>query len=182
MAWGVEITNTADGSRQEMILLSIGYYILPSGAAIRLFEQPAWCRDCGKFVRAEHLSALEAIEAQIAKYQGKAAESRRQLAGWMYRFRLKSGRQLLHELSVYEEAVAEEKTRREWRLKRQSLPRCLHCGSTALDLPPGDEEYPHPAGNGRVRVAITSHMTLAAEENECYSAEGLRIEDVRVPL
>jgi hypothetical protein len=72
--------------------------------------------------------------------------------------------------------------RREWRLKRLSPPRCLDCGSTALDLPPSDEEYPHPAGNGRVRVTITSHMSLAAEANECYNSEGLWIEDVRVPV
>jgi hypothetical protein len=182
MAWGVEITNPDDGSREEMLLLSIGYYILPSGAAIRLYEQPAWCRGCREFVRAEHLSALEDIDAGIAKYRGKAAETRRRLGGWMYRLGLKSSRQSLHELSVWEEAVVEEQMRREWRLKRQSPPRCLECGSTALDLPPDDGEYPHPSGNGRVQVAITSHVSLAADANEYYSAEGLRIEGAWIPV
>jgi hypothetical protein len=182
MAWGVEITNPDDGSCEEMLLLSIGYYILPSGAAIRLYEQPAWCRDCWKFVRAEHLSALEDIDAQMKKYRGKAAETRRQLAGWLYLLGLKCRRQLVHELSVWEEAVAEEEMRQEWRLKRQSPPRCLECGSTALDLPPSDEVYAHPSGNGRVQVAITSHVSLAADETEYYSAEGRRIEDVRIPV
>jgi hypothetical protein len=181
MAWGVEIKNPADGSCEEMLLLSIGYYLLPRGAAIRLYEQPAWCRGCGKFVRAEFLSALEDIDAQMAKYGGKAAETRRQLTGWLYRFGLKSRRQLLHELSVWEEAVAEEEMRREWRLKRQSPPRCLRCGSMALHLPPSDEEYPHPSGKGRVQVAITSHVSLAVDANEYYSAEGLRIEGVQAP-
>jgi hypothetical protein len=181
MAWGVDITNLDDGSREEILLLSIGYYVLPSGATIRLYEQPAWCRDCGKFVRAEHLSALEDIDAQLAKYRKKAAEVRVQLAGWLYRLGLKSRRQLLHELSAWEEAVEEEKTRREWRVRRQSAPRCLACGSTALDVP-GDGEYPHPSGRGRVKVSITSHYSLAVDEDEYYTAEGLRTEGARTPV
>lgn len=179
MGWCVEITNPDDGSQQELLLLSTGYYVFPSGAVIRLYEQPAWCRCCEKFVRAEHLSPLEDIDAQMTKYRAKAATTRRQLAGWLYRLGLKCPQQLRHELSVWEEAVAEEEMRREWRLRRESPPRCLQCGSTALDLPPSDEEYPHPSGRGRVRVMITSHVSLAFDANEYYSAEGVRVEDVR---
>jgi hypothetical protein len=154
MAWSVEITNPVDGSCEEMTLLSTGYYILPNGAAIRLYEQPAWCRDCQRFVRAEHLPALADIDAQMTKYQGKAAETRRHLAGWLYRFRLKCRRQLRRELSVYEEAVAEEEMRRLWRQMRQSPPRCLECGSTALELPPSDEEYLTRPGVGASRSRL----------------------------
>jgi hypothetical protein len=128
------------------------------------------------------LSALEDIDAEIAKYRGKADETRRRPAGWPYRLGLRSRRQPLQELSVWEEAVTAEEMRREWRLNRQSPARCLDCGSTALDLPPGDKVYPHPSGKGRVRVAITSHVSLAADGNECFSAEGLPIEYVRIPV
>src|ERR1043166_7100045 len=175
VAWGVEITNPDDGSREEMLLLSIGYYVLPGGVTIRAFEQPPWCRDCSKFVRAEHLSDVEDIDAQVAKYSGKAADVRMQLAAWLFRLGLglRSRQHLLHELSVWEEAVAEELVRREWRLTRQSAPRCLSCGSTALDLP-SDGDFPHPSGNGRVRVEITSHLSLATDENKYYTSDGLR--------
>jgi hypothetical protein len=182
MAWGVDITNTADGTCEGLTLMSTRWYILPSAAAIRLYEQVAWCRGCAKFVRAEHLGSLEEIDAQMAKYRQEVADRRRKLDGWLYRLRLKDGGQLSHEISVYQDAVAEYEMRRQWRLDRQSPPRCLECGSTELMLPPDDEEFPHPAGKGRIRVSITSHMELAVCAAEHYTSDGLRLEAGQIPV
>ena len=180
MGWGVEITNAEEGTREEMLLLSNGNYVLPSGATLSLSEQPAWCQRCRKFVRAEYLSSLEEIDAEVTKYQEKVADSRKLLAGLPKSTKSKDRQHVLHELSIWEDAIVNLANRRQWRISRQSPPKCLECRSTELDLPPsGVDEYPHPGGKGRVRVEIISHVSLFLDEKEYYSPEGVRIEGPR---
>ena len=67
MAWGVEIINLSDGSCEELLLLSIGYYILPSGAAIRLYEQILEKKKA--LLGSDHPDLTEAIERLVQLYE-----------------------------------------------------------------------------------------------------------------
>jgi hypothetical protein len=182
MAWGVAIRYLDADSTEGLTLLSNGYYLLEDSTATRLYEQVAWCLDCKRFERAEYLPEIADIDVEIAKYAARAAKIKAQLGGWLYRFGLRSRGEFLHELSVWQDAVAEAQRQRRWRLGRQSPPRCLACGSAQIETPPEDGDYQHPGGKGRVRIEITSHLSLALQVLECFTAEGLRLEGVRVPV
>jgi hypothetical protein len=137
---------------------SLYYYELPDGQQLPLFHRQAWCAECATIVNAEELPDVAEIqgllEGAIAdEAAGGAAESQPE------RIKLLQG------------AL-------QWRLLRESPPRCLVCGTYRIEsLKPlvGSSAARHPQCGGELQFEIGAYVTLGDTGGKC-SPEGVRLE------
>jgi hypothetical protein len=174
MAWGVEIRDANSGKILGTVLLSglERQYVLSDGTNCPMCDQVAWCRSCKKFVAAEHLRALEEIDARIAAIRNGTDREPWELAVEKQLFDATGI--VLNRPERVQERMDEALRWRRWRMSRTAPPKCLECGSrefNPLDSST-DISQPHPAGDGRmIRCTTLGHYSLA-ESLGRYSVDG----------
>jgi hypothetical protein len=138
------------------------YYRLPDGERLHVRQTAAWCQSCGKFTLVEYIESVAELEAELpglivrkdqlleeAHGQSSVSEDLRSIG---------------FDLDWTERAIAEVPVRIAWRRKRQSPPKCLHCGTSNLleiDDPCGGDPFTHPHNGERV---ISSNGFASTEE------------------
>jgi hypothetical protein len=148
-----------ESGRDEWVLWSAFLdYRLADGAKLHILQQPAWCPACSRFVLAEEVPLVQALEEEIARYQSADRET---LQMWAF---VSNG-------SPVEERVAELLRYVEWRQERQSPPRCLHCGAADPVPIPLSGEFVHPGTGERVVVGDSGFADTAPWVAE-FSPEG----------
>ena len=129
-----------ESGRDEWVLWSAFIdYRLEDGSKLHVLQQPAWCRGCSRFVVAEQVPAVEALEAEIARFRSADPDT---LETWAF---------VSNGASVAEQ-VAELLRYVDWRKGRKSPPRCLECGAVDPVPVPTRGEFAHPATGERVVV------------------------------
>jgi hypothetical protein len=117
------------------------YYELGDGSFVAVPIGLIWCRACRRFTCGERLEAIEDIDRQIAESR---EQPRHETLG-SDEFRIRWTRKL--------------ENKRRWREARQSLPRCLECGSTQNVAIAVGRWTRHPSGLGWVRVSMPALYT-----------------------
>jgi hypothetical protein len=146
---------------------SIDYYRLEDGTEFPRSDQSAWCFACHSLRSAERLWEADHLREIIRQLEegelsAGAGDTRSDQGDE------ETSRQL-HQLQWFRHAY-------QWRLTRQSPPRCLECGSTDLrPLAPGVEDrlnsFEHPGCGGTFRLNNYWHGSQA--RYQILSAEGL---------
>ena len=122
----------------------------------------AWCCACQRAVEAERLPQVSEIEAQIAEVSSGG--------DWVREWLASTGR-----------TAAEEgkrlQGRREWRLARQSPPKCLECGSAGIVPFSQDENgdwraIEHGGWGGRLGAGYAGRALVREWPLPQYSCEG----------
>jgi hypothetical protein len=148
-----------DSRRDEWVLWSAFIdYRLADGTKLHILQGPAWCAACGRFVIAEDIPSVEALEEEIARYRSNDPDA---LQKWAF---VSSG-------APAEERIAELMRYVRWRQERRSPPHCLQCGSTdPVPIPMGGE-FAHPRTGERVVVGSKGFADAATWIAE-FSPEG----------
>jgi hypothetical protein len=148
-----------ESAREEWVLWSAFIdYRLADGSKLHILQQPAWCRACRRFVVAEEVPAVEALEEEIARYRSADPDTIRK---WAF---ISNG-------APVAERIAELLRYVEWRKGRQSPPRCLECGTASPVPVPMDGEFSHPGTGERVVVGSSGFADTAPWHAE-FSPEG----------
>jgi hypothetical protein len=148
-----------ESGRDEWVLWSAFIdYQLTDGTKLHILQQPAWCPVCNRFVIAEQIPAVEALEEEIARLRSGDRDT---LRTWAF---VSNG-------SPVAERIAELLRYVEWRQGRQSPPRCLECGAVDPVPIPGSGEFAHPGTGERVVVASSGFADTAPWFAE-FSPEG----------
>ena len=129
-----------ESGRDELVFYSAFIdYRLADGSRLHIRQQPAWCPACGRFMMAEEVPAVEALQDEIVRLRsGDGAH----LQTWAF---------VSNGLPVAER-IAELMRYIKWRQGRQSPPRCLKCGAVAPVPIPISGEFNHPHTGERVVV------------------------------
>ncbi|MCA9093556.1 MAG: hypothetical protein KDA68_08730 [Planctomycetaceae bacterium] len=135
-------------------------YSLEDGAQIRLKQADYFCPTCNGFVVGELIESVAEIENEIDQIQNHPDSVERLMAEWSGDI---SGR------------IAELRLRIEWRRKRQSPPKCLHCGSSEILPIPREEEFYHPVSDQPMKVSKRGFLSMN-EWYATYTPEGDLIE------
>lgn len=157
----VELRFIETGHSEFVSFSSLYNYHLADGSRLHVIQQVAWCRDCGRFVLAEYLPSIEELQEELAGYR---SGDREWIERWVF---VSDGKPVAIR-------IAELKRYREWRLTRQSPPRCLECGMTDITPSPMDREFPHPATGEHLVVGTNGFTTTPSQPAE-YSPEGERL-------
>jgi hypothetical protein len=151
-----------ESGRDEWVLWSAFIdYRLADGTKLHIWQQPAWCPDCSRFVIAEYIPSVEELEEEIAKYRSADRDT---LRTWAF---VSNG-------SRVTERVAELLRYIEWRRRRESPPRCLECGAVSPVPIPMSGEFVHPRTGERVVVGGSGFADAAPWFAE-FSPEGERL-------
>jgi hypothetical protein len=133
-------------------------YRLADGSKLHILQQQAWCAACRRFVVAEEVPSVEALEEEIARYRSGDPETLRM---WLF---VSNG-------TPVADRVAELLRYVEWRKGRQSPPRCLACGMADPVPIPTSGEFAHPGTGERVVVGSSGFADTAPWYAE-FSPEG----------
>jgi hypothetical protein len=145
--------------RDERVLFSAFIdYRLADGTKLHIPQQPAWCSACSRFVIAEELPSVEALEEEITRYRSADRDT---LQKWAFVSNGSPAGDRIDELLRY---IG-------WRQGRQSPRRCLECG--AVDPVPiaVSGEFAHPRTGERVVVGDSGFADAAPWFAE-FSPEG----------
>jgi hypothetical protein len=155
-----------DSGRAEWVFWSAFLdYRLADGTRLPVLQQPAWCPACSRFVLAEELPSVPALEEEIARYQRGDRDT---LRWWAF---VSNG-------APAAERVAELLRRLQWRQERQTPPRCLSCGGVGPIPIPMSGEFAHPLTGERVVAGAGGWADTAPWFAE-FSSEGVVLaEDV----
>jgi len=123
-------------------------YRLADGTQLPILQQPAWCSACDRFVIAEEVPSVEALEEEIVRY---GFGDRDTLQQWAF---VSNG-------APAKERVAELLSRVQWRHGRQAPPRCLECGAVGPIPIPMSGEFTHPLTGERVVVGSSGWADTA---------------------
>ena len=142
------------------------YYRLEDGREIELHSDPVWCTRCGTVTHGERLEPVAEIDKRIADLERLAAEYWRDIARPPLPTPDAPG-------DAHERAqIAELVSRRAWRTRRRSPPRCLLCGTTRITAL--EFQKPVRAGAGTVVLDVTGFCST--DFNMWYfTPEGERI-------
>ena len=151
-----------ESGRDESVLWSafIDYWIA-DGTKLHIWQQPAWCPACNRFVLAEYIPSVEELEEEIAKFRSADPDT---LRTWAF---VSNG-------SPVSERFAELLQYIEWRRGRRSPPRCLECGAVGPAPIPMSGEFAHPRTGERVVVGSSGFADTATWFAE-FSPEGERL-------
>jgi hypothetical protein len=148
--------------RDERVLWSAFIdYRLADGSKLPVLQQPAWCAACQRFVIAEEVPSVEALQAEIDRYQSADPDT---LGKWAF---VSNG-------APVAERVVELQRYVEWRKGRRSAPRCLECGAVDPVPVPISGEFAHPGTGERVVVGSSGWADTAPWFAE-FSPEGEQI-------
>jgi hypothetical protein len=157
----VEYCLPASGRREIVLFSAFFNYRLEDGNTLPVLQQAAWCPACRRFVIAEELPSLEALELEIEKYRSADKDT---LLAWAF---VSNG-------SPVEERIAELSRRVEWRMKRRFPPRCLECGRVGTITVPTTDGFSHPQTGEKVIVGESGFSDLAPCIAD-FSLEGERL-------
>ena len=151
-----------ESGRDEWVLWSAFiHYRLADGSKLHILQQPAWCPACSRFVIAEEIPSVEALEEEIARFGSGDCDT---LRTWAF----------VSDGGPVAERVAELSRYVAWRRGRQSPARCLECGAVAPVPIPTSGEFAHPRTGERVVVGSSGWADTAPWFAE-FSPEGERI-------
>lgn len=136
-------------------------YRLADGSKLHIRQQSAWCRACQRFVVAEEVPSIEALEEEIARFHAADPHT---LKMWEF---VSNG-------APVEERVVELLRYVAWRKERRSPPRCLECGAVDPVTIPESGEFAHPATGVRVVVG-SSGFAATAPWIADFTPEGERV-------
>ena len=157
-----------ESGRDEWVLWSAFIdYRLADGSKLHILQQPAWCAACRRFVIAEEVPSVAALQQEIARYRSGDRDTLRQ---WAF---VSNG-------VPAAERVAELLRRVEWRQGRQSPPRCLECGAVGPVPIPMDGEFAHPRTGERV-VVVSGGWADTAPWFAEFSPEGEQLAEPPAP-
>jgi hypothetical protein len=158
-----------DSGRDEWVLWSAFIdYRLADGSKLHILQQPAWCAACRRFVIAEEVPSVEALEEEIARYRSADPDT---LQKWAF---VSNG-------APVAERVAELLRYVEWRKGRQSPPRCLECGVVHPLHIPMTGEFAHPGTGERVVIGSSGWADTAPWFAE-FSPEGVLLAEPQYRL
>ena len=154
------------------------YYRLSAGVVIHVETEWAWCASCESVVPSEKIRSLEDVQRELDALVAREPD----MVEWVRDLALPSG----DFEATYQREVAQFTSRRDWRQSRQSLPRCLECGGTAItpfvwrdtddDLDAEEfETIEHPSCGGRIHLRCVGLVRPAVVFY--YTPEGLRYDD-----
>jgi hypothetical protein len=148
-----------ESGRDERVLWSAFIdYRLVDGTRLHIRQRPAWCGACRRFVIAEDVPSVEALEEEIARYRSADPDT---LQKWAF---VSNGVPVAGRIAELLRYI-------EWREGRSSPPRCLECGAVdPVPIPMGGE-FAHPATGERVVVGSSGWADTAPWFAE-FSAEG----------
>ena len=70
-----------DSGREEWVLPSAFiHYRLADGTKLEILQQPAWCPACGRFVIAEEIPSVQALQQEISRYRSADPDTLQQWA------------------------------------------------------------------------------------------------------
>jgi hypothetical protein len=158
------------------------FYVMEDGYEVNVSTWPAWCNQCKEFVDGEVIPSLESLQDWVhSKENGDYAREREERYGAANReFARKWGNHLSkadHERIDREEREREERAllhdRRkcEWRMLRQSPPRCLQCGETDIVQFLHWKDVPSPCTDGTVRIEQVGYYRGSSLKT-LYTVEG----------
>jgi hypothetical protein len=148
-----------ESGRDEWVLWSAFIvYRLADCTRLHILQQPAWCAACGRFVIAEEIPSVEALEEEIARFRSADHDT---LQKWAF---VSDGAPVAERVADLVRYVA-------WRQPRQSPPRCLECGAVNPIPIPMDGEFAHPRTGERVVVGSSGFADTAPWYAE-FSPEG----------
>jgi hypothetical protein len=151
-----------ESGRDEWVLWSAFInYRLADGTKLHILQQPAWCANCNRFVIAEELPSIEALEEEITSYR---SNDRDKLRMWAF----------VSMDAPVENRIAELSQYVTWRRGRRSPPRCLQCGSIDPVPIPMNGEFAHPRTGEKVEVGDKGFADTAPWFAE-FSPEGKRL-------
>lgn len=134
-------------------------YVLDDGTLLHVDQADCYCRTCDCITVGERIRTVAELEHEIDQIENEPKSKERMIA---------------EIVSSVPERIAELRVRIDWRKKRQSPPKCLHCGSTAILPIPEDDEFLHPAHGLRMRVSGRGFMSTS-EWHATYTPEGDQI-------
>ena len=151
-----------ESAREEWVLWSAFIdYRLPDGTKLHIWQQPAWCAHCRRFVIAEEIPSVEALQQEIARFRSADPDT---LGTWAF---VSNG-------APVAERIAELSRYVQWRRGRQSPPRCLECGAVGPVPIPLVGGFAHPQ-TGECVVVGDSGWADTAPWFADFSPEGERL-------
>lgn len=151
-----------ESGRDEVVLWSAFIdYRLAGDSKLHILQQPAWCCTCRRFVTAEEVPSVEALEKEISRFRAAEPDT---LQKWAFVSNGVPAAERIAELLRYVE----------WRKGRRSPPRCLQCGAVDPVPIPEAGEFAHPATGERVVVADSGWADVDFWFAE-FSPEGERL-------
>jgi hypothetical protein len=166
----IEYTSPTTGRTFWVLLSAFLEYRLGDGSKLDIDQQPAWCRRCREFRLAEQIPSIEELEQSIAELQMREGPL---IEHWELVFcEEKTDENIEREIARYRKRIS-------WRRCRLSAPRCLSCGSTAVDPIPVNGEFFHPESGGRF-VVSGGGWASAAPWVAVFSPEGEMLPETEI--
>jgi hypothetical protein len=165
-----------DGCNFEQLLSELPRsYRLPNDVVIHVETGWAWCATCQNVTQSEEIRPLEDIQRELDAAIAREPE----IVDWV--------REIISPSedfeAAYQRTLARFAQRRDWRQSRQSPPRCLECGATAItpfvwheaDNPDDDHFVPvsHPGCNGLLHLSLAGLNRPAIQF--FYNSEGVQV-------
>lgn len=148
-----------ESAREEWVLWSAFIdYRLAGGSKLHILQQSAWCATCRRFVIAERVPSVEALEEEIGRFRSADPDTLRTWA-------------ILSSDAPVADRVSELLRYVEWRQERRGPPRCLECGAIDPSPVPISGEFAYPGTGERVVVGSSGLADTAAWFAE-FSSEG----------
>ena len=124
----------SDGRVEETFGIRGLYYEFPNGESLDVHTEIAWCKKCDTFADVEHLKTIPEIDQEIADLNDPTSDLYRMF------FDSPAGAQGQFLQSQLAEAIR----RKSFLERRNSPPKCVHCGSVELIHTPCGTEIKHP--------------------------------------
>lgn len=135
-------------------------YILDDGSRLGVAQEDYFCRACNRFVAGERIESVAELEFLLEQIENNPESRHRKFAEY---------------IGDLPKQISDLQARINWRKKRQSPPKCLHCGSTDILPVPEDEEFDHPATGLRMKAAGQGFASTD-QWHATYTPEGDSIE------
>lgn len=135
-------------------------YVLDDGSRTGVAQADYFCPACHRFVAGESLETVEELESLLDQIDNNPESRHRKFAEY---------------IGDIPKKISDLQARINWRKKRQSPPKCLHCGSIDIVPVPDDEEFDHPVTGLRMKIAGQGFASTD-QWQATYTPEGDRIE------
>ena len=137
------------------------FYRFGDGSVIRAHIALVWCSECKDVTEGEVIESLEELDALIEEFGNPDSERYRSLKEIFKWTEVSAETMRNHQESV--------RLRRNWRVLRESAPKCLRCGKTGVQVLPRHKEV-EVEGN-RIIISVTTHWS-GYWDDRYLSAEG----------
>lgn len=136
-------------------------YLLEDGTRLHVNQNDYYCTVCDCFVIGERIETIAELKYQIDQIENEPESRHRKIAEYF---------------GNVPKQIADLHVRIDWRRKRKSPPKCLHCGSTEILAIPEDDEFLHPATGQQMKVTGRGFASTAVWQ-ATFSPEGDRLNE-----